>query len=428
MTDEENTPENPQNKTPLTDKQIKALKSRGHVFRIADYPRTGLRIVVTEAGYKKWAFAYTAPLTKKRQIWTFANYPATSLADARVLALGYRQDIKNKIDPRHIAREEQAEQDRQNALGSVSDLFELYIKDMEQDGKPSVSEVKSKFKKYIAPRIGNMPVNDVSLNVAVGMLANIGNDASPYIQKRCRSYCLTAWKLGLNLKGNIRWHKYPIVFELDNNPFMLVEPPKNTEKVCDRYLTKSEVIKFWHEPLDMHPQLHLVIKFLIFTGQRVIETLHATWSEFDLDSKIWTIPAERRKTRNTVKTAHTIPLTDEHLSLLKKIKMHSGKSKYLFPNESDINKARSKDVLNKAIRVYCKEWKSPFYAKSTRKTFKTLSAEYLSLSKDVRDRLQGHSVNDVSSRHYDRYSYLKEKREAMKQWSDWLIEITKDKT
>jgi hypothetical protein len=31
-----------------------------------------------------------------------------------------------------------------------------------------------------------------------------------------------------------------------------------------------------------------------------------------------------------------------------------------------------------------------------------------------------HAMHDVGSRHYDRYSYLREKRAAMARWSAWL--------
>lgn len=47
-------------------------------------------------------------------------------------------------------------------------------------------------------------------------------------------------------------------------------------------------------------------------------------------------------------------------------------------------------------------------------------AGHAGLSKDDRDRLQCHAQSDVSSRHYDRYEYLKEKRQAMDKWSDWF--------
>ena len=49
---------------------------------------------------------------------------------------------------------------------------------------------------------------------------------------------------------------------------------------------------------------------------------------------------------------------------------------------------------------------------------------YLRVRQDhpcLRDRLQNHSkVSDVSTRHYDRYDYLSERRAAMAKWAAYL--------
>ncbi len=42
------------------------------------------------------------------------------------------------------------------------------------------------------------------------------------------------------------------------------------------------------------------------------------------------------------------------------------------------------------------------------------------LSKEIRDRIQGHAFSDVSSKHYDRYDNWTEKQAAMKKWERWL--------
>lgn len=40
----------------------------------------------------------------------------------------------------------------------------------------------------------------------------------------------------------------------------------------------------------------------------------------------------------------------------------------------------------------------------------------LGISKELRDRIQNHAFQDVSTKHYDRYSYLPEKRRALEAW------------
>lgn len=38
------------------------------------------------------------------------------------------------------------------------------------------------------------------------------------------------------------------------------------------------------------------------------------------------------------------------------------------------------------------------------------------VSKGLLDRIQNHALQDVSSKHYDRYDYLREKRKALELW------------
>lgn len=40
------------------------------------------------------------------------------------------------------------------------------------------------------------------------------------------------------------------------------------------------------------------------------------------------------------------------------------------------------------------------------------------ISKEIRDRIQSYALNDVSSKHYDRYDYLTEKRRALETGKD----------
>ena len=42
------------------------------------------------------------------------------------------------------------------------------------------------------------------------------------------------------------------------------------------------------------------------------------------------------------------------------------------------------------------------------------------MSKEIRDRLQNHTLQDVSSKSYDRWNYMPEKRAAMKKWNAFV--------
>ncbi|WP_369857845.1 tyrosine-type recombinase/integrase [Candidatus Thalassolituus haligoni] len=57
----------------------------------------------------------------------------------------------------------------------------------------------------------------------------------------------------------------------------------------------------------------MALRFLILTATRTSEVLKAEWTEIDLKTAIWTIPAERMKSRRE----HRVPLTKESIIILR---------------------------------------------------------------------------------------------------------------
>jgi integrase len=54
-----------------------------------------------------------------------------------------------------------------------------------------------------------------------------------------------------------------------------------------------------------------------------------------------------------------------------------------------------------------------------RRTWKTLAGK-AGVSKEIRDRIQNHALHDVSSKNYDRWTYMPEKRAAMEKWNEFV--------
>lgn len=54
-----------------------------------------------------------------------------------------------------------------------------------------------------------------------------------------------------------------------------------------------------------------------------------------------------------------------------------------------------------------------------RRTFKTLACK-AGVSKEIRDRLQNHALQDVSSKNYDRWHHMPEKRAGMAKWNKFV--------
>jgi integrase len=158
----------------------------------------------------------------------------------------------------------------------------------------------------------------------------------------------------------------------------------------------------------------------------VEEVLEASWSEFDLTQKLWTIPGERRKNRNKTSEPHLVPLTYLHIALLKAIKAETGHDAYLFPSRTGEGPRRY-DSLNHAVRRFIEaSGMVTFSPRDLRRTYKTVAGSF-GLSLEIRNRLQGHGMSDVGSVHYDRYDYLVEKRAAMMVWTRSLRRLLRER-
>ena len=58
---------------------------------------------------------------------------------------------------------------------------------------------------------------------------------------------------------------------------------------------------------------------------------------------------------------------------------------------------------------------------------KTLAGQ-AGISKEIRDRIQNHTLQDVSSKSYDRWSYMPEKRAAMEVWDKFVRAILENQS
>ena len=121
---------------------------------------------------------------------------------------------------------------------------------------------------------------------------------------------------------------------------------------------------------------------------------------------------------------HLIPLNNLAIQTLENLQLISGSYTYLFPAYRSgyvDNKHMFGTTLCKIVYDFCSSQKdvSKFTPRDIRRTVKTLMGE-AGISKEIRDRLQNHALYDVSSKHYDRYDYLYEKRQGMETWNDYL--------
>jgi|TARA_B100001540_G_scaffold313269_1_gene335880 integrase len=406
----------------LTDKAIRSSAPKDSVYRLREVGGgvKGFGITIAPAGSKTFFLGYTAPGTRKRTQINLGRYPSISLKDARQKAHDARESLSRGIDPREQAKAQAIANEALKNRGTVSDLFDLYVRDLELDKKRSSREVRRIYEKHIGPMIGNQLVADTTADDILDVVTPIVRRGSSVHADNVRAYLRAAFELGIHAKNIARWRGQIPNFDIAHNPVAATRRAVKRKPVGTRSLDWMEVSEIWSAPGLSHSS-RLSLKLLISTGQRVEEVLHASWNEFDLAENLWIIPAERRKTRSSSSEPHVVPLTAFHTNLLDQVKATNEQGDWLFPHQ-DRTQPRNADALCQATRRFCERNRIKGFApRDCRRTFKTLTGS-IGIDLELRNRLQGHAMTDVGSVHYDRWSYLPQKREAMSIWAQTLKE------
>ena len=412
----------------LTDRAIRDAKPKPSVYRLRDTNVVcrGFGVTVAPSGTKSFFLSYTSPEDGKRKQIAIGRFPAMSLMQARLNAGKLRQEVNSGKDPAAEKQYAITQRIDQRSLGTLGDLMDLYVANLETDGKRTAAEVRRIKGKDIPPALLSRPAHLITKDDILDVLTPIAQRGAPVHSDNVRAYLRAAFELGLNAESMTRWRGRAAKFNLQHNPVATVKKTVARKRRGMRALSREEVRQVWHSNALTAPML-LALKFLLATGQRVEEVLHATWAEFDLNQMVWIIPGERRKTRSKTSEPHIVPLTNFHLRLLDEIRRETEQDVYLFPAQGG-TAPRRYDSLTNAVRKYvAASGMVSFSPRDIRRTFKTLSGS-MGISLDMRNRLQGHAMTDVGSVHYDRYDYLAEKRAAMAAWIAGLAEIVERKS
>ncbi|MDC0360581.1 integrase arm-type DNA-binding domain-containing protein [Alphaproteobacteria bacterium] len=407
----------------LTDRTVRDAKPKKNVYRLRDANIVcrGFGAAIAPSGAKTFFLAYTSPEDGKRKQIAIGRFPAMSLKEARFNAGKLREEVNNGKDPAVEKQRALGERINQRSLGTLEDLLDLYIADLETDAKRAATEVKRIRSKDIPSTLLSRPAHLISKDDILDILTPIAQRGAPVHSDHVRAYLRAAFELGLHAESMTRWRGRAVKFNLQHNPVAAVKKTVTRKIKGNRALSRDEIMRLWNTD-QLTPPMLLALKVLLATGQRVEEVLHATWDELDANQMVWIIPGERRKTRGKTSEPHIVPLTAFHLQLLEQIRDETAHTRFLFPS-TDGETPRRYDSLTNAVRKYVGlSGMNSFSPRDLRRTFKTVAGS-LGISLEMRNRLQGHAMTDVGSVHYDRYDYLTEKRAAMAAWASGLAAI-----
>lgn len=342
----------------------------------------------------------------RRALAKIGIYPDLSLADARL-------KFAREYAGQHVSRPRRKD-------GSVSDLFDGYVAALRARGAVSADDVEAKLKDAAEGLGLDVPASAVTAADVVDYLRPIYERGARSMADHVRGYIRSAFAWGIRSERDYRVST-DARFHLAANPAEGI--PTEPKVAGTRWLDKDEFVEVWRwlerPGTPITGRYLIALQLIMATGQRVTEIASLRGDQYDAD--------ERLLTWSTTKNGrpHVLPLPAAAVRLLDSIEPNE--HGLYFPSINDPTHAVSNEVL------YCCVWRmrgrigvGDFSVRDLRRTWKTLAGE-AGLPKEDRDRLQNHGRWDVSTKHYDRWQYMPEKRAAMAQWSAWLDELLQPK-
>ncbi|MBX3428641.1 MAG: tyrosine-type recombinase/integrase [Hyphomonadaceae bacterium] len=340
------------------------------------------------------------------------DYPSMGLAEAREV---FQRDYANLIQKgRHIRVA------RDTRTGTVGDLFDGYAEYLRTSGKSSWKEARKGLTK-IADTLGrDRLARDIEPDEITDILRPIYLRGTRSMADHVRSYVRSAYSWAMKSEHDYRTTS-PRRFGIARNPAAGI--PTEPKVVGTRWLRDEEFVQLyrWLENPSsaIHPPYARAVRILMLTGQRVEEIASLHKDQYDRAEKLldWSTTKNRKP--------HTIPLPSLAIELLEEIQPNE--HGWFFPSAMDPSRPVTHGTL------YAFMWRTretgviPYVTnRDLRRTWKTLAGQ-AGISKELRDRIQNHTLQDVSSKSYDRWSYMPEKRNAMDVWDRFvrgLLDLT----
>lgn len=348
----------------------------------------------------------------KRTKSKIGSYPAMSLAGAREIFKRDFAEVIQKGSSIKIAGDARP--------GTVADLFEAYVQNLRDAGKPSWREAEKGLSK-IADALGrNRLARDISPDDVLGILRPIYERGKLAMADHVRSYIRSAYSWGIKSEHDYR-SASPRRFKLFSNPAAGI--PTEPKVVGTRWLDEDEFVQLyrWLECPDapVHPPYTRAVRILMLTGQRVEEIAALHVDQWDAKERI----IDWSKTKNG--KPHAIPVPPIAAELIQSI--IPNKHGWFFPSAMDPSKPVSAGTLYSFMWRQRDRGVIPLVTnRDLRRTWKTLAGK-AGVSKEIRDRLQNHTLQDVSSKSYDRWNYMPEKRDGMEKWNKFVSALLNKK-
>ena len=357
----------------------------------------GLWLIKRDDGGAQWVQRVT--VHGRRREMGLGGLSSLGLADARKLSERWRNVAANGSDPIKEREAEDRAARREDITLAIltADAFEARKAELKDDG--TAGRWLSPLNIHVLPKLGKVPVTDLDQRDIRDTLAPIWHTKADTARKAMN-------RLSIVLK-----HAAALGLDVD------LQATEKAKALLgkSRHVAKNIPAMAWADVPDFYASIeeptltHLALRLAILTGVRSKPLRNLRLEQ--LESDVWTIPAEGMKGRKGATADYRVPLSLEAQRIIDLARPHA-RNGYLFPNTrggviSDMTLSRMMERRGLEARPH-----------GFRTSLRTWLAEATEAPHEVAEAMLAHVVDGGVVRAYRRTDFLEQRRILVERWAD----------
>lgn len=407
----------------LTDKKLKALKPGEWATNPSTRGKAGLAVRRLAGGGLSWYMTYSSQ-RRTHRIVLDASVPLT-LAQARdrhaelcariealrpqYPDLALVNDLRGMLDADDAHTKVRAAAGRKATLSA---LMAAYVEDLKARKRIRWREVETCIERHVIaawPALSAKPAASVTLDDCLCMVRRVVDAGHVREAAKVRSHLRAAYTAAIAARQRADGLPALAALGLSDNPATNIAALRGGQgKPGERALSLAELRAYWSR-IQTIPQLVL---HLLSGGQRVEQLARVTAADIDRPGMLLVLrdPKGRRETARI----HAVPLLPETLAAIDAMCPGAGFVFSVSGGKLGASYKAIDDLLKPVVAAMqtAGEAVSSFTLGDLRRTVETRLAA-AGVPESARAQLQSHGLSGVQQRHYDRHSYLDEKRAAL---------------
>lgn len=390
---------------PLTDMQCRNARPGQRLKKLSD--GGGLQLWIQPTGSRQWRLAYR--FGGKQRLLALGPYPLLPLADARQRRDEAKRLLSDGIDPSEAKK--QAKRAQAESGDTFRSIAEEYVSKRTLEGRSQATLTKLEWLLSFAyPKLGSRRIRGIAAPEVLEVLQKVEARGRYETARRLRSTIGSVFRYAM------------ATARADSDPTIalqgaLIVPRVNSHAA----ITEPNALGGLMRAIDAYdgqPSTRLALKLLALLFTRPGELRLAEWPEFDIQKRVWTIPASRTKMRRP----HRVPLSSQSMCILEELSELSDGGDLLFPSVRASTRPISDNTLNAALRRlgYAGD---EMTAHGFRATASSLLNESGKWHPDAIERQLAHVESDDVRRAYARAEFWDERVRMMQWWADYLDDL-----